>query len=343
MAEKNTSQNLVTGFSIIIALAAVAYALMMHVEKPNQNQQNVEVMLQSVEAFEVSNDNPVVMTIDGEEITRAEVLENFTQSGSQLPPGMSLDRIFPLLQEQYLVEKLTIDAARERGIDQSNPEVQERLRQALETAIRAEYVAEIGEDAVSDEDVRNAYQNVVANAPATIERRARHILVETQEAANALIIRLEQGADFAELAEENSVGPTAERGGDLGYFTREQMVPEFSQAAFDLDVGSFTRTPVETQFGFHVILVEDERERAKPAFEEVRDQLRDQLRQAAIQGELQKLRQQVEFEVFDLNGNPLDTQVSEDASAEVEESVTPDEMVEDNSEDNNAEGEPEAE
>jgi peptidyl-prolyl cis-trans isomerase C len=222
------------------------------------------------------------------------------------------------LQEQYLVEKLTIDAAKERGIDQSHPEVQERLRQALESAIRAEYIAEIGEDAVSEADVQNAFQDVVANAPASMERRARHILVETQEAANALIIRLEQGADFAELAEENSVGPTAPQGGDLGYFTREQMVPEFSQAAFDLEVGSFTKTPVETQFGFHVILVEEERERAKPAFEDVRDQLRDQLRQAAIQGELQKLRQQVNFEVFDLNGNPLETQASEEAQSSPE-------------------------
>ena len=305
MAEKNTTQNLITAFSIIVALAAVAYALMMHVEKPGDHNAPVTVMEQSEQAFNVTDENPVVMTINGDDVTRVEVLNNFMRSGSQLPPGMPLDRIFPLLQEQYLVGQLIINAAKDRGIDENHPQVQAALQQALDNAIRAAYIEEVGQEAVTDADIRQAYDDIVTNAPSAMERRARHILVETPEAANALIIRLEQGADFAKLAEENSTGPTAERGGDLGYFTKDQMVPEFAEAAFDIAVGTYTKQPVQTQFGYHVILVEDERERPKPAFEEVRDQLASQLRQAATQEAIQNLREQTQYTMFDLNGNEI--------------------------------------
>ena len=105
------------------------------------------------------------------------------------------------------------------------------------------------------------------------EIQARHILLETEDAAKDVIAQLENGGIFNDLARELSTGPSAPTGGDLGYFTKERMIPAFSEAAFALDVGEYTKTPVETEFGWHVILVEDARDTQPPSFEENRPQL----------------------------------------------------------------------
>jgi len=301
----NTSQNLITALSIIVALAAVAYAAMMHMEReaPVEIHQSSVAMTSSSEATE---NNPVVMTIEGRNVTRSEVLNNFIQSGSRLPPNAELANVFPLLQEQYLVGEVIINAAKEKGLNDQHPAIQDRLRQAYQGALRAVYLEQIGEDLVSEEDIRQAYYDIVVNAPEAMERRARHILLPSQKAANALIIRLEQGADFAKLAEEKSTGPTAANGGNLGFFTREQMVPEFSEAAFALEIGEFTKKPVQTQFGWHIIKVEEERVQPKPEFEQVKEQLAVQLRQAATQQEIQSLRENADVTLFTLEGDVVD-------------------------------------
>lgn len=308
-----SSQKIITAVSIIVALVAVVYALMGHVEKPAMHE---EVAVMEVPALkpQVTEQNPVVLRIDGEDVTRVEVLNNFMQSGAQLPAGAALDQIFSLLQEQYLMGRLITDAAIDAGVDENHPEVQETLRQARDQAIRAVYMEELGKAEVSDDDVRQAYEDIVASAPEVTERKARHILVETQETANALIIRLEQGANFAKLAEDNSTGPTAENGGDLGFFGKDQMVPEFAEAAFGLEIGAFTKQPVQTQFGWHVILVEEERTREKPTFEDARDQLAAQIRQAATQEKIQELRANANVTLLTVNGDPI-----EEAEAPAEE------------------------
>jgi peptidyl-prolyl cis-trans isomerase C len=266
------------------------------------------------------------MTIDGEEVTRVEVLNNFMQSGSQLPQGTNLNQIFPLIQEQYVMGEILVEAAKDAGIDQNHPDVQDRLRQARDQAVRAVFLQEIGEAEVTEEDIRNAYEDIVANAPDVTERKIRHILLETQAAANALIIRLQQGADFANLAEANSTGPTAQNGGDLGFIARDQVVPEFAEAAFSLDVGDFTTEPVETQFGWHIIKVEEERVRPKPTFEQARDEIANQIRQAATQEKVQELRQNADVVLFDVNGNTVGEEAVEgnepEAQTEAETPVT---------------------
>ncbi len=107
--------------------------------------------------------------------------------------------------------------------------------------------------------------------------KARHILVKTEDEAKEIIKELEGGADFAELAKAKSTGPSGTKGGDLGTFGKGQMVPEFEAAAFALEVGEFSKEPVKTQFGFHVIKVEDKLDQPLPTFEEAREQLRQLL------------------------------------------------------------------
>ena len=134
-----------------------------------------------------------------------------------------------------------------------------------------------------------AYQEQVALAP-PLEFKASHILVETQSQAVSLISELEGGADFAELAKENSTGPSGPGGGDLGWFSANQMVAPFSQAVAALENGAFSKTPVQTQFGWHVILRVDSRESTPPTLESVRDVVKQRVEQDKLQKYLKDLR-----------------------------------------------------
>ena len=121
------------------------------------------------------------------------------------------------------------------------------------------------------------------NESKPVEYKARHILVADEETARSLIDQLEYGADFAELARENSTGPSASSGGDLGWFTADQMVAPFAQAVAELETGTYSKEPVKTRFGWHVILAEDVRESPPPSFDQMKDELRPQLQQQAIE------------------------------------------------------------
>jgi peptidyl-prolyl cis-trans isomerase C len=154
-------------------------------------------------------------------------------------------------------------------------------------------------DPVSDADLKARYEKEIAAKPAEEEISARHILLETEDEAKAVIAELETGKDFAELAKEKSTGPSAAQGGDLGFFTKGRMVPEFEAAAFTLQAGEYAKQPVKTQFGWHVIKVEERRETAAPAFEEVADQVRQVVMRERYAELIRAARSETEIEVLD--------------------------------------------
>ena len=154
-------------------------------------------------------------------------------------------------------------------------------------------------DQITDEEVKARYDKEVAATPPEQEVSARHILVKTEEEAKALIAELDGGKDFAELAKEKSTGPSAGQGGDLGYFTKGRMVPEFEAVAFTLKPGEYTKTPVQTQFGWHVIKVEDAREVSPPPFEEVAEQVRAIVLRERYGELIKAARADVKIEVID--------------------------------------------
>lgn len=172
---------------------------------------------------------------------------------------------------------------------QNTPRIQAQLelqsRAIIAQAVATDFIAN---NQATDEEMRALYTEQTENAPP--EFKARHILVETQGEAIALIAELEGGADFAELAKENSTGPSASTGGDLGWFPAERMVPEFSTAVQDLSDGAFTKTPVQTQFGWHVILREGSRDSTPPPYDSVTDALKQQVEQKKLQDYLRSLR-----------------------------------------------------
>ena len=143
-----------------------------------------------------------------------------------------------------------------------------------------------------------------ANPPAE-ETRARHILLETEERANELLAMAQSGSDFAELAREYSTGPSAGQGGDLGYFGSGAMVKEFQEAADALAVGEVSAMPVKTQFGWHIIKIEDRRMSAPPSIDEMRGQLTGQLRQQIVSEIFESRIAQADVQRFDLEGNPI--------------------------------------
>jgi len=153
-------------------------------------------------------------------------------------------------------------------------------------------------DKISDRLVKAEYEKFVKQNKGKAEIRARHILVPSETEAVQVIKELDGGADFTELAKRRSSDPSAQRGGDLGYFLREEMVPEFSKDAFALKTGSYSKKPVKTQFGFHVLKVEDKRERVVPSYEQVAEPIRQKLGNEALQKLLEDLHKKADVKIL---------------------------------------------
>ncbi|MEM1378933.1 MAG: peptidylprolyl isomerase [Pseudomonadota bacterium] len=239
----------------------------------------------------------VVATVAGKAITNRDIdfaLADLGEQLGQVPGGQRrVAALMALIDIRMLANKADAD-----GIDET-PAFQQRLAFLRDRALHNSlFNAEVVGN-VTEEEVRAAYDEEIAGRPAQNEINARHILVETEEEARAVIAELDGGADFATLAAEKSTGPSGPNGGDLGYFTRGRMVPEFEQAAFDLTVGEYTKEPVQTQFGFHVIKVEDARPVQPPAFEQVAGQIQQGLLRQRYFELLQSLRADTEIDVTD--------------------------------------------
>lgn len=216
----------------------------------------------------------VVATIEGQPVTEADLalaLASVDQQYSQLPPEQRRAAAFMAVMEI----KLMAARAVAEGLDK-DAEFQRRMAFLRDRALHSEVIEKEIAPSITDAEIRAAYDKQMAETPAVNEVKARHILVATKEEADAIIKQLDGGADFQKLANENTTDPSGKTsGGDLGYFAPGQMVPEFEKAAFALEVGGYTKEPVQSQFGWHVILVEDKRPQAPPAYDTVKEQFRN--------------------------------------------------------------------
>ncbi len=235
----------------------------------------------------------VVAELNGTPITFGEI-QAFQQG---IPTAADIDtaQILPRLIEFYVDQQLVITAARGRGLE-NDPQVKEQLARLEGELIRQAYLRDEIRDRVTDDKVRAAYDKRLETMVQEEEVRARHILVKTEDEAEALVRELSGGADFAALAQEKSTGPSGPQGGDLGYFTAGVMVPEFSEAAFAMEPGEVS-SPVQTDFGWHVIKVEDKRLKPLPTFDEMAPELRDTLSNEAVDDVLTELRGRAEITI----------------------------------------------
>ena len=201
----------------------------------------------------------------------------------------------------YMVNRiLASEAAKKAGLE--NDADVAKIKAFMERkALQDVYIAKMLMERVREEDVTAYYDNEIKNGPVEEEVRARHILLDNREAADAVVADLENGADFAALAKERSKGPSGPSGGDLGYFSKQSMVPAFSDAAFKLAAGE-TSPPVQTQFGWHVIRVEDRRNRPVPPFDQVRDQIYQLLISEAQRDIYDEMRAKASVDLVDMPG-----------------------------------------
>ena len=250
-----------------------------------------------------ANSNPVVASVNGLPIHMSDIqadAQNLPPQAQQLPP----QQLLPLLVNQEVDRKALLIAAQKENL-QSDPDVAARMKAAADVQLENAYVQKAVAAQVSDTAVQAEYNRNYAGKPGPEQVDARQILVSSQAQAEGIIKQLNKGADFAKLAEKDSIDPGAKNGGELGWFSKDEMVPEFADAAFALKKGEYTKTPVHTQFGWHVILNEGHRTAPTPAFADVQDQIRQKMTDQAVQETLNKVRSQVKIQVFGADGKPL--------------------------------------
>jgi len=248
-------------------------------------------------------DDPVVARVNGKELHRSDVAlaqRSLPEQYQQVP----LPQIYPRLLDQLVSGMLIAEAGRKDKLA-DDPEVKRRTARLEDRVIQEIYINRAVEAAATDKKLHEQYDKFVKAQPANEEVSARHILVATEDEAKAIIVDLGKGADFATLAKQKSTDPAKDTGGDLGFFTRDSMVPEFADAAFKLGKGEYTKTPVHTQFGWHIIKVEDRRTAAPPSFEDSKDELTNEVAREVITAKVKALKDGAKVETFALDGSPM--------------------------------------
>ncbi len=261
----------------------------------------VALMLAAGAAGAESTD-PVVARVDGEEIRRSDVVEAQQLLSAQYR-RVPFERLFEPLLERMINSKLAARAGRKENLHESE-RVRRQVARFEDQIVERIYLDRRIEAVLTEDAVRRRYADSFIDFKPKEEVSARHILVKTEAEARAVIEELDGGADFADLARTKSTGPSKTKGGDLGYFTRERMVPEFAAAAFALKRGAYTSEPVQTQFGWHVIKLEDRRQTRPGGFEEQKETLRQKMAKEMVAEIVASLKRSATIERFDSNGAP---------------------------------------
>jgi peptidyl-prolyl cis-trans isomerase C len=248
--------------------------------------------------------DPVVARVNGEEIHRSDVMRELQMAGpqmQQMPPQM----IYPQILQKMIATKIVSQKGYAEGM-QNDKEVKERVKELEAQVIAEAYVHKQVEPKITEAKIKERYDQLAAKFKPQDEVRARHILVKSEAEANDIVKQLKGGADFAKLAEEKSKDTgSAKQGGDLGYFVHDAMVKPFADAAFAMKVGEVTDKPVKTEFGYHVIKVEDKRKSSPPPVAEVKDQIANQLGQELTNDEVKSLQAKAKIEKFNIDGTPM--------------------------------------
>jgi peptidyl-prolyl cis-trans isomerase C len=251
----------------------------------------------------LAQNDPVVAKVNGKEIRQSDLAaaeEDLGQGAAQLPPDAKREYLISYLTDAVLVAKAAEDS--KVGDD---PEFKRKLDAARNKILMEVYLTREAKKAATDAEMRKVYEEAIKQVASEEEVSARHILVETEDEAKKILADLKKGGDFAAIAKEKSKDPgSKDNGGDLGFFTKDQMVPEFAEVAYKLDKGQLS-DPVKTQFGWHIIKVDDKRKKPAPTFEQVKDQVETFVVRKAQAELITKLRADAKVEKFDKDGKPV--------------------------------------
>ena len=244
-------------------------------------------------AIRAQDADPVVARVDGKEIRQSDLAiaeEDLSGNLQQMSPDARREYLITFLADMTIVAKAA-EAKKLADTDDFKRHIAyARAKLLMEQLLQVE-----AKNAVTDAAMHKVYDEAIAQVKKEQEVHARHILVETEEEAKAVLAELKKGADFAELAKSKSKDPGASDGGDLGYFTKDQMVPECAEVAFKLEKGQIS-DPVKSQFGWHIIKIEDKRERQPPEFDKVKEQIEQYLVRRAQSEMITKLRAEAKID-----------------------------------------------
>lgn len=320
---------------IILIIGAVgAFAVMSgKIDVPGMNiesnkAESVASSDDAVDAEKVEeNANPILARVEGNEIKRQDVLDFINTMPAQMrqiPP----QQLFPMALEQLIGNQIVDKQV--QGTDLANNEdVKEQIAVVTKQIIRTKFLEDAIAERTTDERIQAEYNKYLEKFPKVEEVRASHILVDDEKLSKSLINKLNKGEAFDVLAKENSKDGSAEQGGDLGYFAKEDVVPAFADAAFATEVGAYTKKPIKTEFGYHIILVKEKRDRPPAPIEQAKPYIEKELQRVILDEVVTAWKEEVEIERFDINGNPLPDQ--EPAAGEAE---TPAEDAPANAEEN---------
>ena len=254
--------------------------------------------------------NPVLAKVNGSEIRQSDMAiaeEELGPSLEKMDPATKKENLLAFLIDMKIVAK----AAEDKKVEDSD-DFKKRLAFARNRLLMDSLLANEGKAAMTDEAMKKVYDDAAKQITSEQEVHARHILVATEDEAKAIEEELKKGADFAELAKKKSKDPGASDGGDLGFFTKDQMVPEFSAVAFSLEPGKIS-DPVKSQFGWHIIKVEEKRNRKPPDFDQVKGQIETYVSRKAQADYVAKLRETAKIERMD---QPADAAPKPDAATD---------------------------
>jgi peptidyl-prolyl cis-trans isomerase C len=243
----------------------------------------------------------VVARVNGVDIRQSDITAAEDEIGGNMPqmtPDQKRDYLITYIGDVILLAQ----AAQQQKIGDRDA-VKHRIDFERNKVLMEALLQDVGQAAMTDDAMHKVYDEAVKQMGNEQEVHARHILVATEDEAKAIEAELKKGADFATLAKQKSKDPGASEGGDLGYFTKDQMVPEFAEVAFKLDKGQIS-DPVKTQFGWHIIKVEDKRTKPTPTFDEVKGQIENYVAHRAQAELVQKLRSAANIERLDRPAAP---------------------------------------
>ena len=262
----------------------------------------VSIYLVAPMPVSAAEDDPVVATVDGFEIHLSHVKEALALLPQQYQ-RVPFETILPGLVDSLIDSRLAAEDARSQNLHDT-PKFKAQMTRIEEQILQRMALSKVITDKVGDAAVKAGYAAKVKKLADVEQIKVRHILVKTEDDAKAIIAELKNGDDFAELAKKKSTGPSASDGGDLGFFGKGQMVPAFEKAAFALNTGTFSETPVNTQFGWHVIKMEERKKADIPSFEEMKSAIRNELSQDAGSAYIKKLRKEAKITRFNTDSKP---------------------------------------
>lgn len=286
--------------STVIGASLVGYSMFSHAEDDTSK-------VEATASAKASDENYTVVKYKGGEISR----EELDMMWGNMFPGEDApdydgfdDKVKAEILKNIARERLVLDKAYAKNIDHTN-EVKEQLENMKRQVVIQVYLKSIMDDIIPEKDVRKEYAVLKEKFVGKEEVKASHILVETEEEAKEIIAQLNDGGDFAEIAKEKSIDKASgAQGGDLGFFTKERMVPEFADAAFKTKKGEMT-APVKSDFGWHIIKVEDKRPLEAPKYEEVKERIQQTMANDAIERYLNNLVKESNVKYYDSEGNEL--------------------------------------